>query len=120
VVCDRPAPQIGLKVKGRAKVKDKNARTTECVWVALNPHSFYEEANISRGFISVPAPRGIVLLGRKRGDVVEAKVSGGIRRLKVEQVRSASQMTKKRVTLDRSTRRELRLGQSTPGATLAA
>ena len=81
---------------------------------------FPEEANISRGFISVLAPLGIALLGRRKGDVIEATVPGGIRRLRVEHVRSGSEITKKRVPLDRSTRRALRLGQSTPSVELAA
>jgi regulator of nucleoside diphosphate kinase len=81
---------------------------------------FPEEADFSLGFVSVLAPLGIALLGRRKGDVIEAKVPGGIRRLWLEHVRSGSEITRKRVPPDRSTRRELRLGQSTPGVTLAA
>jgi hypothetical protein len=40
--------------------------------------------------------------------------------LRLEHVRSGSEITRKRVPPDRSPRRELRLGQSTPGVTLAA
>ncbi len=47
---------------------------------------FPEEADISRGFISVLAPVGIALLGHRKGDVIEAKVPGRIRRLRIEQV----------------------------------
>lgn len=49
--------------------------------------TFPEEANISRGMISVLAPLGIALLGRRRGDVIQAQVPGGARRLRVEGVR---------------------------------
>jgi regulator of nucleoside diphosphate kinase len=79
-----------------------------------------EEANISQGFISVLAPLGIALLGRRRGDVIEARVPGGIRRLRVEHVRYGSEITRERAQPDGSTRRKLRSGQSIPGATLAA
>ncbi len=48
---------------------------------------FPEEANISKRMISVLAPLGIALLGRRKGDVIEAQVPGGTRRLKVEGVR---------------------------------
>ena len=45
-----------------------------------------ENADISKGRISVLAPVGTALLGHRRGDVVEAKVPGGSRRLKIEHV----------------------------------
>lgn len=45
-----------------------------------------ENADISKGRISILAPVGTALLGRRRGDVVEAKVPGGSRRLKIEHV----------------------------------
>ena len=40
---------------------------------------FPENANISRGRISVLAPLGIALLGRTQGDVIKAKVPWGTR-----------------------------------------
>jgi regulator of nucleoside diphosphate kinase len=48
---------------------------------------FPENADISKRRISVLAPVGSALLGRRRGDVVEAKVPGGRRRLQIEHVR---------------------------------
>jgi regulator of nucleoside diphosphate kinase len=47
---------------------------------------FPEHANISAGLISVLAPVGIALLGHKKGEDIEARVPGGIRRLRVERV----------------------------------
>ena len=47
---------------------------------------FPENADFSQGRISILAPVGTALLGRRRGDVVEAKVPGGSRRLKIEHV----------------------------------
>jgi regulator of nucleoside diphosphate kinase len=81
---------------------------------------FPEGANISRGSISVLAPLGIALLGRRKGDVIEAKVPGGISRLRVEHVWYASEITRKRVQPDGSTRRKLRSGQSIASTALAA
>ncbi len=78
-----------------------------------------EEANISRGLISVLAPLGIALLGRRRGDTIEAKVPGGIRKLRVEQVWHKPEIAEKRVG-ERSSRRELHSSQSIPVATPAA
>src|SRR5579864_2024209 len=48
---------------------------------------FPDEADISSGQITVLAPVGIALLGHRKGEVIEAKVPGGTRRLKIEQVR---------------------------------
>jgi regulator of nucleoside diphosphate kinase len=81
---------------------------------------FPEEANISRGFISVLAPLGIALLGRRRRDLIEARVPGGIRRLRVEHIRRGPEITRKRGQPGGSGRRGLRSGQSTPSTTLAA
>jgi regulator of nucleoside diphosphate kinase len=81
---------------------------------------FPDESDISRGFISVLAPLGVALLGRRRGDVIKAKILGGIRRLRVEHIRYGPEIKRQRAQPDGSTRRELRSGQSIPGTTLAA
>jgi regulator of nucleoside diphosphate kinase len=47
---------------------------------------FPERADISTGLISVFATVGIALLGRRQQDIIEARVPGGIRRLRVERV----------------------------------
>jgi len=59
---------------------------------------FPEEANISRGFISVLAPLGIALLGRRKGDVIEARVPGGTRKLKVERVQREPDTAEERLS----------------------
>lgn len=56
------------------------------------PLVYPEDADISRGLISVLAPVGIALLGHRKGDLVEARVPGRIRRLRVEEVRQASRI----------------------------
>ena len=108
-------PKDVVRMNSRVRVLDFDTRRKGLYMLVLP-----EEANISQGYVSVLAPLGIALLGRRKGDVIEAKVPGGIRRLRLEHVLSGSEIRKKRVPPDRSTRRELRLGQSTPGVTVAA
>lgn len=47
---------------------------------------FPSEADSEQGKISVLAPIGTALLGYRVGDIVEWKVPGGLRRLKVERI----------------------------------
>lgn len=47
---------------------------------------FPSEADSEQGKISVLAPIGTALLGGRVGDIVERKVPGGLRRLKVERI----------------------------------
>ena len=108
-------PKDVVRMNSRVRVLDFDTRRKGMYTLV-----FPEEANISQGFISVLAPLGIALLGRRRGDVIEAKVPGGIRRLRVEHVRYGSEITKKRAQTDGSTRRKLRSGQLIPGTILAA
>ncbi len=58
---------------------------------------FPEQADISTNRISVLAPVGIALLGHKKGEVIEAKVPGRTRRLKVKQVRFRSEARKRSI-----------------------
>jgi regulator of nucleoside diphosphate kinase len=108
-------PRDVVRMNSRVRVHDFDTRRN-----GLYTLVFPEEANVSRGFISVLAPLGIALLGRRRGDVIEARVPGGIRRLRVEHVRYGAEMTRKQVRPVGSNRKELRSGQSISGATLAA
>jgi regulator of nucleoside diphosphate kinase len=107
-------PKNVVRMNSRVRVLDFDTRRN-----GLYTLVFPEEANISRGFISVLAPLGIALLGRRRGDIIEAKVPGGVRKLRVEHVWHEPEITTKRVP-DRSGRRKLHSGQSVSGATLAA
>ena len=81
---------------------------------------FPENADISKGLISVLAPLGIAFLGHKQGDVIEAKVPGGIRRLRVERVLSGPEITGQRVLPDRSNRRKVYLSRRSQKIRLAA
>ena len=58
---------------------------------------FPEHADISTGLISVLAPVGIALLGHKKGEVIEARVPGGTRRLRVGQVRFKREARKRSI-----------------------
>ncbi len=72
---------------------------------------FPEEANIAKGMISVLAPLGIALLGRRKGDVIEAHVPGGTRRLKIEGVRPQVVVNKTKPSEDGSAPRSRRIRQ---------
>jgi regulator of nucleoside diphosphate kinase len=107
-------PKDVVRMNSRVRVLDFDTRKRGMYTLV-----FPEEANISRGLISVLAPLGIALLGRRRGDIIEAKVPGGVRKLRVGHVWHGPEITRKRVQ-DRSSRRELHSSQTIPGATLAA
>lgn len=74
--------------------------------------AFPDEADISKGVISVLAPLGIALLGRRKGDVVEAHVPGGVRKLRVEAVRQKLAISRKKHSVDGSTGRSSHLRRS--------
>ena len=75
-------PKDVIRMSSRVRVFDFETRSR-----GLYTLVFPEEADISRGLLSILAPLGIALLGRRRGDVIEAQVPGGSRRLRVEGVR---------------------------------
>lgn len=74
--------------------------------------AFPDEADISKGMISVLAPLGIALLGCRKGDVVEAHVPGGVRKLRVETVRQQPAASKRKPAADRSTGSPIHLRRS--------
>jgi regulator of nucleoside diphosphate kinase len=81
---------------------------------------FPERADISRDLISVLVRVGIALLGCRQGDVIETRVPGGTRRLRVERVLYSPEMPRQRVRPDRSNRRELYSCRTLQRTTLAA
>ncbi len=95
-------PKDVVRMNSRVRVLDFDTRKK-----GMYALVFPEDANISQGLISVLAPLGIALLGRRRGDIIEAKVPGGIRRLRVEHVWHGPEITKKGVPPG-SKRRQLR------------
>lgn len=55
-----------------------------------------ELADMAKRLLSAVAPLGIALLGHKQGDVVDARVPGGVRLLKIERVRHLSKPSENR------------------------
>jgi regulator of nucleoside diphosphate kinase len=51
------------------------------------------EANLAAGRISVLAPLGTAVLGYREGDEIEWLMPGGLRRLRIEKVRSSDENT---------------------------
>lgn len=78
----RRIPKSVVRMNSSIRVRDCHTGKVELYTLVLP-----EAADISKDLISVLAPVGIALLGHKRGEVIEARVPGGTRRLKVEQVR---------------------------------
>ena len=93
-----PSNVIGMN--SCVRIRDFDTREKELYTLV-----FPEEANITQGLISVLAPLGIALIGRRQGDVIEAKVPGGIRKLRVEQVRRGSAVEGERIPEVHPTRR---------------
>ena len=71
-----------VRMNSSVRVRDCHTQKQELYTLVLP-----EAADISKGLISILAPVGIALLGHKKGEVIEVRVPGGTRRLKVEQVR---------------------------------
>ena len=107
-------PKDVVRMNSRVRVLDFDTRRK-----GLYTLVFPEEADFSLGFVSVLAPLGIALLGRRKGDVIEAKVPGGIRKLKVGQVWHGPEITRKGVP-DGSRRRKLHSLESIPRIAVAA
>lgn len=107
-------PKDVVRMNSRVRVLDFDTRKKGMYTLV-----FPEEANISRGLISVLAPLGLALLGRRRGDIIEAKVPGGVRKLRVERVWHGPEITRKGVP-DGSRRRRLHSLESIPSTAAVA
>ncbi len=108
-------PRDVIRMNSRIRVLDFDTRKKELYTLV-----FPENADISTSRISVLAPVGIALLGRRQGDVIETKVPGGTRRLRVEHVLYRTEVARKRVRPDRLNRRELHSGRRIQSTSLAA
>jgi len=115
VTASERVPRDVIRMNSSIRVLDLDTRKKELYTLA-----FPENADISTSRISVLAPVGIALLGRRQGDVIETKVPGGARRLRVEWVSQRSQTARTQVRPDRSNRQELRSGRTTQRMTLAS
>jgi regulator of nucleoside diphosphate kinase len=108
-------PRDVVRMNSRVRVLDFDTRQKDLYTLV-----FPENADISASRISVLAPVGIALLGRRQGDVIEAEVPRGTRRLRVEHVLYRPEIAGKRVRPDRSNRRKLHSGRTIQRTTLAA
>jgi regulator of nucleoside diphosphate kinase len=107
-------PRDVVRMNSRVCALDFHTRRKELYTLV-----FPDEARVSRGFISVLAPLGLAMIGHRTGDIIEAKIPGGVRRLRIEHVTYGPRSTNKQV-LDGSSRTEHPSGQSIPECTLAA
>ena len=79
VIASEHVPSDVIRMNSRFRVLDlDNGRR------ARYTLAFPENADISAGRLSILAPLGASVLGRRREEVVEVKVPGGTRRLKIE------------------------------------
>jgi len=115
VASSERVPGDVIRMNSRVRVLDFDTRKR-----GLYTLVFPDDADISTNQISVLAPLGLALLGRRQGDVVEAKVPGGARRLRVEWVSQRPQRARRQAQLDRSNRREPSPGRTAEKVTLAA
>lgn len=57
-------------------------RNTQMTYTIVNPN----EANLKEGKISIKSPIAVALMGKKVGDVAEARVPAGIMRLRIDRI----------------------------------
>lgn len=74
-------PRNAIKMNSRFRVLDLGTGKKQ-VYTLVYP----DRAEASSGSISVLAPLGIALLGRRQGDTIEVDVPGRMRRLRIERV----------------------------------
>lgn len=74
-------PKSVVRLNSKVQVRDIETRK-EDVYTLVFP----DEANASIGLISVLAPIGIALIGRREGASTEAMVPGRVRRIRILQV----------------------------------
>ena len=102
------APRDAIRMNSCVHVFDFDTREKEVYTL-----TFPDEANIWRGMISVLAPLGIALLGRRKGDLIEV-APGGSRKLRVDGVRQQSKASQTTASEDRrSSRSHIPRGQET-------
>jgi regulator of nucleoside diphosphate kinase len=81
VVGASEVPRDVVTLSSRVRIRDLASGE-----IAIDTLVSPEEANISRNRISVLAPIGTAIFGYSAGDVIEWKVPGGTRKLRIEEV----------------------------------
>jgi regulator of nucleoside diphosphate kinase len=115
VISSERIPRDVIRMNSRFRVLDLDTRKKE-VYTLVFP----EHADMSTRRMSVLAPVGIALLGRRKRDIIEAKVPGGIRRLRIEQVLHGTEIARQRVRPHQTERSEFHFGRKIQTAGLAA
>ncbi len=77
----RHMPKSVVRLSSKVRVRDIETRKEDLYRVVLP-----DQTNASIGLISVLAPIGIALIGRRKGASIEAIVPGRIRRLQIREV----------------------------------
>jgi len=81
VVPSEKIPKNVITMNSKVRIKDLDSEE-EMIYSLVFPHS----ADINQNRISILAPIGTALIGYKVGDIIEWKVPGGLRKLKVEEI----------------------------------
>jgi regulator of nucleoside diphosphate kinase len=108
-------PRDVIRMNSRVRVLDLDTRKK-----GLYTLVFPEHADLSTSRISILAPVGLALLGRRQRDMIEVKVPGGIRRLQVEHVLYRADTARKRVRPHHTERSNVPLGRKIQTTSLAA
>jgi regulator of nucleoside diphosphate kinase len=108
-------PRDVIRMNSRIRVLDLDTGKKEPYTLV-----FPEHADISTSRISVLAPVGIALLGRRKRDIIEVKVPGGIRRLRIEHVLYRTDIARPRVRPHQTERSEFHLGRKIQTTGVAA
>jgi regulator of nucleoside diphosphate kinase len=81
VIPAQEIPQDVVTMHSQVVLRDQRTREQSTYTLV-----FPEEADLERNCISVLAPIGTAILGRRRGDVFEWQVPGGLRKLKIKDI----------------------------------
>jgi regulator of nucleoside diphosphate kinase len=115
VISSERIPRDVIRMNSRIRVLDLDTRKKE-VYTLVFP----EHADIPTSRMSVLAPVGMALLGRRKRDIIEVKVPGGIRRLRIEHVLFRTGIARQRVRPHQTERAGFHLGRKIQTAGLAA
>jgi regulator of nucleoside diphosphate kinase len=115
VIPSERVPRDVIRINSHIRLLDLDTRKNELYTLV-----FPEHADISTSRISILAPVGIALLGRRKKDIVEVKVPGGIRRLRIEHMLHRKEIARPQVRPHQTERSEFHFGRKIQTAGLAA
>jgi regulator of nucleoside diphosphate kinase len=115
VIPSERVPRDVIRINSHIRLLDLDTRKNELYTLV-----FPEHADISTSRISILAPLGIALLGRRKKDIVEVKVPGGIRRLRIEHVLHRKEIARPQVRSYQTERSKFHFGRKIQTTGLAA